>query len=724
MFCKHCGTRNEEGSRFCESCGARMINPRQKQPERKPEASRQGRPTGDSREFRKNESVNNTELSRQRRATDNGQRRADYPVAKSQGEKTNKRKKLLLIGTGVLLLAAILLTGWIFMRFQNTRAFNDAIEEGNRYLLAENLEQAEAHFLRAIEINPREVEPYLQLADIYMSWGEPERAIEILEQGREAVSEECRPALVEVLDEIRESEGVRPPTNEEDEGDEPSEPRFRWVLEPFIEADDINYVRFENFEYSINQSWRIFPYRYGVIRRGERLGLIDNNGNVIGGMYYDIASFMSWFGSTAPMYHGYLLHLIEYEEMEDFGMVREHTFINNEFAPIGNWGGPSRPSVIFYYSQGLRYIVVGRDVDPASINAPSVPVGVTHMTEVFMLEGPGTIGEAMLWYWDNAVQYGIYAHGEMRTDFIFTRTGSWVDGLIAVEKDGRWGYLNDTGEIVIPIEFDPSWHYVVTHWDGEQERWVKTEYPMAFNASEGFVPLVKNGVWEMRDTGGEVVIPPGVFDAIRPVVDGRSWVLQDGLWGIIEMLPTDVTNQAETPELELSIEELGRRIEAAGTFWEDWWTLSGWFTRENFQWLDWDDEVPEVLVGNAGPWGWVSLESPLGSDIHNFLMQHYTESWVNAELTRPQIIRIIEYDGILYSMGARAGLVRPNWETATHVLIEQEGGRAVVETTVFFGAWHRTDFDPMDYATEEIFRFTFINGRIDSIDGISGVELW
>ena len=157
MFCGQCGVRNLVGSRFCESCGTRLVVPMEERP------------------------IVPSEISR-------------------------RRKKYLIGLLGVLLLAAILFAGWMIMDVQSTRAFNDAMDNGNRYLLAENLEQAEAHFLRAIEINPREVEPYLRLADIYMTWGEPEEAIAILEQGLEAVPEEERQVLKDVLDEIINSE--------------------------------------------------------------------------------------------------------------------------------------------------------------------------------------------------------------------------------------------------------------------------------------------------------------------------------------------------------------------------------------------------------------------------------------------------------------------------------------------------------------------------------------
>ena len=535
MFCKYCGTRNEEGSKFCEACGAKIIIPRQKQSARKPEALKQDRPTGTSKGFRENEPGKNIELPRQRRAINNGQRRADYPVARTRGEKNNKRKKLLLIGAGVLMLAAILLMGWIFMGFQNTRAFNDAMDEGNRYLLAENLEQAESHFLRAIEINPREVEPYLQLANIYREWGEFERAIDILEKGREAVSEECRPELEEVLDEILESEGVRPPADEEDEGDGPGEPRFRWVLEPSVEADDINFIKYRGHQ-ATNTNMKHFSSSHAVIRRGNTYGLVDSQGNIEGGIYFA--------RKVEHRLGTYVLHLIEPREL-DCGMVYySYILVDGSLEPWFSHCGGVGGHAIFYYFNGLEFVITSCNSPPPPrdiIEVPGFPMPVFNATECFFSENVQLVFsefEGIQWYDSQDGLYGIFYQGQIVTDFVYNSTGSWLDGAIAVEQDGRWGYVNERGEIIIAIEFDYSWMW--SNW--RMGEYIEVE--SAFAASEGFIPLVRDGVWEMRDINGKVVIPPGIFEAIRPVYQGRSWVKQDGLWGMIKMI-TDITDEEE-----------------------------------------------------------------------------------------------------------------------------------------------------------------------------------
>ena len=75
---------------------------------------------------------------------------------------------------------------------------------------------------------------------------------------------------------------------------------------------------------------------------------------------------------------------------------------------------------------------------------------------------------------------------------------------------------------------------------------------------------------------------------------------------------------------------------------------------------------------------------------------------------------------MLFVHFARAGFARPNWQTATHNIIEQQGNRIVVETTVLWGSWHRVQpGQSIDYAYpfEMVHYFTFIDGKINDMDG-------
>ena len=240
-----------------------------------------------------------------------------------------------------------------------------------------------------------------------------------------------------------------------------------------------------------------------------------------------------------------------------------------------------------------------------------------------------------------------------------------------------------------------------------------------------FIRVIETDPMEPRGYTGAAEAYVGLdnFDDAIDVLHQGLNILPDNL-EILEML--DVVEDMLGSDYDImrtesefpvrTIEELGDTIVRAGTFWEDWWNLRGLFAYERIEWIDWGEE-PEDLRGREANWGRFLSESNFEDEVRSFLSHHYTEAGLSVELSR-QFNPIVEYGGVLYIDVTRAGVVRPNWETAVHILVEQEGNRAVVETTVLISAWHRPDIDPMDGAVEEQFRFTLIDGKIDSIEKV------
>lgn len=91
---------------------------------------------------------------------------------------------------------------------------------------------------------------------------------------------------------------------------------------------------------------------------------------------------------------------------------------------------------------------------------------------------------------------------------------------------------------MIPIKYDASWkHYNETNGDKEKE--------FCYAATEGYVPLVKDGKWEMRNSKGDLVISSGAFEEILPVYDGKCWVKKDGKWGILKLENAKIDKDSE-----------------------------------------------------------------------------------------------------------------------------------------------------------------------------------
>jgi len=123
-------------------------------------------------------------------------------------------------------------------------------------------------------------------------------------------------------------------------------------------------------------------------------------------------------------------------------------------------------------------------------------------------------------------QYIIVNNGKRVSNEIYEDAGNFSNGIIPVKKDGNWGYVNESGETIIPFEYDDAINMGACRAD--------MALPSACNASGGYVVLCKNSQYALYDVLGNEVIPFGEFKKIRPVYEDLAWVqTDDELWGII-----------------------------------------------------------------------------------------------------------------------------------------------------------------------------------------------
>lgn len=83
------------------------------------------------------------------------------------------------------------------------------------------------------------------------------------------------------------------------------------------------------------------------------------------------------------------------------------------------------------------------------------------------------------------------------------------EGLKPVELDGKWGFMNASGEYVIPCEYD----YVRSFYDG-------------------LAMVKRGGKWGYIDWFGDLMIPIE-YDEVSGFQDGHAFVKKDGIVGLI-----------------------------------------------------------------------------------------------------------------------------------------------------------------------------------------------
>jgi len=136
---------------------------------------------------------------------------------------------------------------------------------------------------------------------------------------------------------------------------------------------------------------------------------------------------------------------------------------------------------------------------------------------------------------------------------------SFNEGLAAVVsreqgRSDRWGFINTQGEVIVPFIYDwvlDFWegHAMVLHYDARYIMFIDRYgneaigYTYAQSFTSGLAPAQlgrwPDDKWGFTDREGNIVVPIE-FDDVRSFSEGLAWVRQGNLWGIIEIVEETV----------------------------------------------------------------------------------------------------------------------------------------------------------------------------------------
>lgn len=108
----------------------------------------------------------------------------------------------------------------------------------------------------------------------------------------------------------------------------------------------------------------------------------------------------------------------------------------------------------------------------------------------------------------------------------FNRKGDFSEGLARVEIDGKWGFINEKGELVIPCECDE----VGCFYEGYAKVMI-CEYGQIISHFSDFTKFVGYDVWWFIDKSGKII--SSAYEEIESFSEGLAAVCRGGIWGFI-----------------------------------------------------------------------------------------------------------------------------------------------------------------------------------------------
>lgn len=408
----------------------------------------------------------------------------------------------------VLILGAVVL---LYFRQDPAPDYADIILEGNQYYREADYAQAQDAYNRAIQMEPGETEGYFCMADLYQAMGDIQSAISILQQGYDRTQDEQMLSRLNELSGSGEPSG--PETNSETQApqsqeetvpetaEETADPAsvIVWALNPSISADTIMPVL------GCTAGEDVYSQSVNVIYQNGLAGLIDYTGNIV----------------LQPQYR----YILQCAQQLYAGLEDGRCLLLNEDYTLNEETAHSHTITSYDYlwdtEQNLVFRIVhtseGDTVEETPYEVGEnvlVPV-ISGTRESYSLESP---------------MYALAGSQGLKTDFIYENTGkcSW-DGMMAVCRDGRWGYCNLDGAEVIPCEYDGADYVDTSNTEG-----LSFVQGIPYGCSSGYVAVRKDGLWGYFDKSGQAA-SPFVFEDARPAYQGNAWVKYEGQWGVITL---------------------------------------------------------------------------------------------------------------------------------------------------------------------------------------------
>lgn len=289
---------------------------------------------------------------------------------------------------------------------------------------------------------------------------------------------------------------------------------YHWSLQPSVAAENI--IVFDGSQIDTDNQQSDMYERYAVIVSNGLYGLINYQGEVI----------------IKPEYNYYYVcpcgQIVLYNITDPENDVREYRTLNSDGKVVDYLDLHESPNIEYYYDSEDKKVYYAREAEDWTVHEYTGQKTVVAM----LADVDDSYGSYEMVEPDEAPKYGIIKEGKAVGEFEYDDyyappyIGTGVTA-IALEKNGKWGYVDSNGEKLIEFNCDE----VFSSYNGELSDSPDSGHPYLF--SEELLPVSVNYSFGYYSLDGKLVVKTNEFSQARPVHHGRAWVCVDDMWGVI-----------------------------------------------------------------------------------------------------------------------------------------------------------------------------------------------
>ncbi|MBE6708041.1 MAG: WG repeat-containing protein [Ruminococcaceae bacterium] len=304
------------------------------------------------------------------------------------------------------------------------------------------------------------------------------------------------------------------------------------ITDPPVEgiiADDIRYLDSD------------VGYKFAIIERDGKFGLINTDGEII--LPVEYKSIDLNFLAPNDMRMKLQAVISSETKYEIYWIENDGTLTEVPLYGFGAEGGieiywmNGKPLMLDFFEGEIEYSVDRYTSD--MVYKFSYAVASGKQSDVIPIREINSYISDNGWYYvreENLVshKYALYNFRtkELITDFIFDDCGyddrrnqGFVEGILAVKKDGKWGYVNESGEMITDFIYDAS----------ETKEINGNIVETMYYTLNGYTIVRQGDLFGLIYKNGELVLDVMYEDISNVNPDGYVWVKTNGRWTVIKI---------------------------------------------------------------------------------------------------------------------------------------------------------------------------------------------